>query len=173
MYSFQDAAEAMAVHELLDRGVPQREIRAAIENLRERYGDWPLTAADLVTTGTGQGAAPFVGVREGGEVLHASHADGRQPFLLSFGDLRRIGQLLRRGGWVVRNLDIETIEVNPGKMGGVPTVRGRRIAAEQVARMAGEVDGRATLHDGYDLSDQEIDDAVKWYEAVSELADAA
>lgn len=172
VYSFQDVAEAIVVHDLLDRGVPQREIRAGIENLREMHGDWPLTTADVVTAEMDRSAAPFLGVREHGEVLHASHARGDQPLLL-YGQLQNIANLLRRGGWVVRDLDVKTIEVNPGKMGGTPTVLGRRIPAARVARMAAEPDGRATLRDGYDLSDPEIDDAVTWYAAVSELAHAA
>ncbi len=172
VYSFQDVAEAIVVHELLDRGVPQREIRSAIQNLREKYGDWPLTTADLVTADVDEGAAPFLGVREGREVLHANHARGDQP-LLPYAHLQEIAALLRRGGWVVRDLDVKTIEVDPAKIGGTPSVRGRRIPAEQVARMAAEHDGWATLREGYDLSDAEIDDAVRWYAAVSELAPAA
>lgn len=172
IYSFQDVAEAIVVHELLNRGIPQGEIRAAIENLRETYGDWPLTTADLVTAEIDRGGAPFLGVREGRGVLHANHARGDQP-LLPYAQLREIAALLRRGGWVVRDLDVKTIEVNPAKLGGTPSVLGRRIPAEQVARMAAEPDGRATLRDGYDLSDPEIDDAVRWYAAVSELAPAA
>ncbi|HEY8741983.1 MAG TPA: MerR family transcriptional regulator, partial [Chloroflexota bacterium] len=50
VYSFQDIAEAMIVHELIDRRVPVRDIRNAISNLRQRYGDWPLTVAPLATT---------------------------------------------------------------------------------------------------------------------------
>lgn len=49
IYSYQDVAEAMVVHDLLTRAVPHREIRTAIDSLHE-YGDWPLTHAPLATS---------------------------------------------------------------------------------------------------------------------------
>jgi DNA-binding transcriptional MerR regulator len=50
VYSFQDVGEAMVVHELIERGLPPREIRRAVRNLRGEYGDWPLTSAPLAIT---------------------------------------------------------------------------------------------------------------------------
>lgn len=52
MYSYQDVAEAMVVHELRLRGVPLRRIKRVIELLREEYGDWQLTQAPIVTAQT-------------------------------------------------------------------------------------------------------------------------
>src|SRR3954452_14156366 len=55
VYSFQDVAEALVVHELLERTEDYDQIRSSIEALRERYGaDWPLTysASKLGTYGT-------------------------------------------------------------------------------------------------------------------------
>src|SRR2546426_724209 len=47
VYSFQDVAEAMLVHELEDQGVPLAAIRWTIEGLRQEFGDWPLQSAPL------------------------------------------------------------------------------------------------------------------------------
>src|SRR3954468_75393 len=49
VYSFQDVAEAMVVHELLERGVRHRDILRAIREVEDRYGDWPLTEAPFAT----------------------------------------------------------------------------------------------------------------------------
>ena len=49
IYSYQDVAEAIIVHELLDRGVPLRVLWPVIEALREQWGAWPLQHASLET----------------------------------------------------------------------------------------------------------------------------
>src|SRR5688500_8843340 len=51
VYSYQDVAEAMVVHELVEADVPLRAIRRTVEALRETYGAWPLSAADLRVAG--------------------------------------------------------------------------------------------------------------------------
>jgi DNA-binding transcriptional MerR regulator len=47
IYSYQDVAEAMVVHELDARRFDLRYIRATIDNLRSDYGEWPLQTARL------------------------------------------------------------------------------------------------------------------------------
>jgi hypothetical protein len=47
VYSVEDAAEAVMVHELLSRGVAHRQVRRAIEHLP---GTWPLSDATLAVT---------------------------------------------------------------------------------------------------------------------------
>src|SRR4051794_39568796 len=48
VYSYQDIAEAMIVHELEDAGADLRSIKTTIRRLRERWGtDWPLQRAEL------------------------------------------------------------------------------------------------------------------------------
>src|SRR3954447_15593752 len=43
VYSYQDVAEAMVVHELEDAGADLRSIKRTIQRLRERAGmSWPL-----------------------------------------------------------------------------------------------------------------------------------
>ena len=49
IYSVEDAAEAVIVSELLERGVSHEDIHAAIEKLGD-YGSWPLSEARLATT---------------------------------------------------------------------------------------------------------------------------
>jgi uncharacterized protein (DUF433 family) len=80
-------------------------------------------------------------------------------------DLHRVAAELERGGWAARLLpDLRHIEVDPDRLGGRPVIRGRRIAAQEVATLAGVPGGREVLRDDYDLEDAQIDDAVRWWE---------
>jgi uncharacterized protein (DUF433 family)/DNA-binding transcriptional MerR regulator len=171
VYSFQDVAEAMVVHELLERGVRHKEIKEAIRTLREEYGDWPLTHAQLATTAEpGARRAAVLIEREG------RHYDvGERPWqqVIQPERLRRIAEDLHRGGWVVREVpDLEHIEVDPDRLSGQPTIRGRRIAVQDVAEIAEAPGGVEVLHDDYDLSDAQIEDARRWSRATRELAAA-
>ena len=48
VYSYQDVAEAMVVHELVERNLSLKAIKATIELLREQQGTgWPLSDAHL------------------------------------------------------------------------------------------------------------------------------
>ena len=169
VYSFQDVAEAMVVHELLERRVRHRQIRKAIESLRDDFGDWPLTHAPL-WTGTGKGRPPLL-IERGG--VHWDLADRPWQQVLGVQDLRRIREDLGRGGWVVRQLpDLEYIEVDPDRLSGQPAIRGRRLAADDAAELARVAGGRQLLTEGYELTDDEIDDAVRWADATELLAAA-
>lgn len=176
IYSYQDVAEAMVVHELLDRGVPLRKIKRAIAVLRSDYGDWPLTRAPIVTAethlATGQpGAALALQRSEGG--LTDLDRDPLQG-VLEVGDLRRIADDLRRGGWAVRDLpSLRHIEVDPDRLSGRPAVKGTRVAAELVAHLATTMEGRQTLKRDYDISEKQMVDARRWWEAVEGFAAAA
>lgn len=165
VYSFPDVAEAMIVHELLERGVAHKAIRKAIAALGEQFGDWPLTDAPLATE-AGEGRARLVlgqlesfydvGDRGWQQVLEPAHLD-------------EVRAQLRRGGWAVRSLpDLDHIEVDPDRLSGRPTIRGRRIAAEDVARIA-EEDGVDVLVEDYELTEREVDDARRWWGEVRRL----
>jgi len=67
----------------------------------------------------------------------------------------------------------EYIEVNPDRLSGRPTIRGRRVPVETVARIADEPGGIDELHEGFDLDDAEINDARRWWHAAREYAEAA
>jgi uncharacterized protein (DUF433 family) len=164
VYSYQDIAEAMVVHELLENEVTHADIKTAIFTLHE-YGDWPLTHAPL-STGGGR-----VYARKG----DVSYDVGRRGWqqVVAPDNLQAIADRLRRGGWVVRELpDLEYIEVDPDRYSGRPTIKGRRIPAAKVAAMAQTEDGRVTLREDYELSDAEIADAERWWRKSSELAAA-
>lgn len=165
VYSFQDVAEAIVVHELLDEGFSHQQIKTLIHALREHYGDWPLTVAPLAVAEDPTAEStwkalllvypegPYEWARAGLQQTHVS-------------ELRRVAGELRRGGWATRNLpDLEHVEVDPDRLSGKPTVRGRRISVEHVARLAGQPGGRELLADDYDLRSEEIDDAVRWWRA--------
>lgn len=167
IYSFQDVAEAIAVHQLRDRGVRHRDIRRAIEGLRERYGDWPLQIAPLATTDDAR-----VALHEDDLAYDVSRQVG-QTFL-SFVELQSINQLLRRGGWALRDLpNVTRIEVDPDRLSGRPTIRDRRIPAEKVARIAQLPGGLRVLASDYDITKREAEDATSWYQRAVELAAAA
>ena len=168
IYSFQDVAEAMVVHELLERKVRHRDIRQAIESLRDEFGDWPLTHAPIATSaGDRATSAALIVEREG---RHYDFADRPWQQVIGVEDLRRIRESLGRGGWVVRALpDLEHVEVDPDRLSGRPTIRGRRIAVEDVAELADTQGGRELLKDGYELKDEQIADAVRWSRATADL----
>jgi uncharacterized protein (DUF433 family) len=168
----------MVVHELLDRGVPHRKILQAVRNLRGRYGDWPLVNAPLATTEMRRvllaNTDEFLLLLEGGTQFDAAHRVGTQTMLgLTLG-LRAVTDLLRRGGWAMKSLpQVKNIEVDPDRLSGRPTIRNRRIPAEKVARMAGSTAGRQTLESDYRLNRRQIEDALRWYRAVSRFEEAA
>lgn len=168
VYSFQDVAEAMVVHELLDRGIDHRAVRGAIESTRERWGyDWPLSNARLATTRghvvhAGDGASYDVGHR------------GWQQFEPDLDDLREVAAHLKRGGWAARALpDLSHIEVDPDRLSGRPVIRGTRVPAELVAELAAQPGGTEEAKEGYGVSDAELADAIVWWQAVRAFEQAA
>ena len=178
VYSFQDVAEAMVVHELLERHVRHRDIRATIDNLRVKYGDWPLTTAPLVTTeihrGRPGGGRELVALVTAEGARDIGRGRGEQLLLPDLWSLRAIAGLLRRGGWaLMTHPDIEHVEVDPDRLSGRPTIRDRRVPAEKVAVLAETPEGRVSLRADYRLTHRQIEDAVRWYHAVSEYEAAA
>ncbi len=166
VYSYQDIAEAMVVHHLWDEGVGYRRIKTVLVSLREdgEVGDWPLSSADLATSAPEElGATTTVLVRKGDEHYDVSDRPWHQ--VMRLGDLRRIAGDLNRGGWAVRELpNLKHIEVNPDRLSGRPVVRGHRMAARSVAELALVEGGDDLLRDEYGINDEEIEDAVRWWE---------
>ncbi len=163
VYSYQDVAEAMVVHELLDRQVPYREIRSALPSLRAEYGDWPLQVAPLATVGS-----ELVELVGGESPWSAGRRRGQG--VIELDDLRRIAKWLQNGGWVARmHPDITHVEVDPDRLSGKPTIKGRRMPVEKVALIAREDGGMVLLRDEYDLTRAEVGDAVRWYQAAAKL----
>ncbi len=125
VYCFMDVAEAIAVHELLERGLRLPDVRRAVDRLGGPEG-WPLATGGLHVV-DGRLAAEREGILI--DVL-----DGGQG-VLPFNGRLDAEALLRRGGWPARDLGLEWIEVDPGRLGGLPCIRGRRIAVDDAARV--------------------------------------
>jgi len=156
VYSYQDVAEAMIVHELLENGNSHDEVKAAIANLRKDSGSaWPLTRAGVVT------ADGAVVVERGGRHYEV----GLRPWQRFIDDrhLREVASELHRGGWAARELpQLRHIEVDPDRLSGRPVIRGRRVPVALVAEAANEPEGLEILREDYELSDDEIQDAKRW-----------
>lgn len=178
VYSFQDVAEAMVVHELTDAEVDYRDIREAITGLRERFGeDWPLTQAK-----TALGTYSVGGAKDKPKKRRIAYRDGEIVYDLGkkkwqrmdARDLGQISGLLRRGGWAARKLlGLKHIEVDPDRLSGTPTIKGRRVSAKSVAELAdsGSV-GVQILREEYDLQKDQIRDAQRWWKEARSLAAA-
>jgi uncharacterized protein (DUF433 family) len=168
VYSFQDIAEAMVVHELRDRRVAYREIKRLIEGLRDRDTEnWPLTHAQLSTSGGHVYA-------EADEALYdLGSTRGWQQLHLEEDDLQQVVRLLQNGGWAARSIpNLRYIEVNPDRLSGRPTIRGRRIPADKIARLAA-VEGVETVAEEYGLTADEVHDAERWWRVAKTYEEAA
>ena len=172
IYSYQDVAEAMVVHALTRDGMPMRNIRSAVRNLRDEFGPWPLQDAHLYAE-----SACRILLMDSGELFEADAT--KMPgsgviYQTVERNLKQIAADLRRGGWAARELpDLEHIEVNPKRLSGRPTIRGRRIPARFVAETARTVGGRDLLRTDFDLQPAQIDDAVSWLRSVDAYLAAA
>ena len=174
VYSFQDVGEAMVVHELMEAGVPYKDMREAILGLRERFGeDWPLTRAKdkLGTYGKKGHPKRRVAFKDKDAVYDLGKKGWQQ---MDATDLGRISSLLHRGGWAARNLkDLRYIEVDPDRLSGTPTIKGRRVAAKGVAELADTgSEGVQILRDEYDLAKDQIRDAQRWWKEARRLVAA-
>jgi len=165
-FSYADAAESILAHYLVDAGLRPGEVAKLVDNLRERYGDWPLAHAPLEHEGR------LVVVRERGDLyLDALHLPEQRVIEATL-DLRKVRDALAHGGWVALKNRRESIEVDPEKLSGIPTVRGRRLPTTVVAEVANEPDGVDTLRSEYRLSQDEIQETLA-YEADVRKAIAA
>ena len=135
IYSYQDVAEAMVVHSLINDGMPMRGIRAAVRNLRDEFGPWPLQDAPLYAESDRR-----ILLEDSGQlfVADATRMQGHGVIYPVVQDhLKQIAADLRRGGWAARERpDLEHIEVNPERLSGRPTIKGRRIPVRFVAETA-------------------------------------
>jgi uncharacterized protein (DUF433 family)/DNA-binding transcriptional MerR regulator len=169
LYSYFDVAEAIVIRWLLDRGENPANIAYALASVREDYPQWPLLNAPL---GLGQQSTDDPGrlVRktpEGPYVDATGTAPGQfviQPTLLD-----QARDMLVHGGWLASRLGLKRIEVTPAKLGGQPTLRGRRWAVDHVARLAADEAGQRVLREEYGLEQAEIDEALAWAEAAEAL----
>lgn len=167
LYSFQDVAEAILVHELIEKKVPMKVLRPVIEGLRDRFGDWPLQHARLETLSSPDITVAALLVRDG-EKRFELGPHGWQLVEHTTVNPQRVVSELSRGGWAVRQLpDLRYIAVDPDLLSGQPAIRGRRVPVSLVAELATQTDGPDILREDYDLSPDEIEDAVRWWRATS------
>jgi uncharacterized protein (DUF433 family)/DNA-binding transcriptional MerR regulator len=176
IYAFQDVAEAMVVHVLREHRVRYATIKRAIVWLREEAGgDWPLTSARVSVFRRGFDDTPtgrsrlVIHTRFGLVEVdqHARVSDEPDSLVFDADFLDNVRSDLSRGGWAARQLpDLRYIEVNPARLSGRPVVTGTRVSAEFAARLAGTPGGVTVLRQEYDLRDDEINDAVRWWRAV-------
>ena len=161
----------MVVHELLERHLTHAAIKRAITHLRLKYdADWPLQHAALWVPA--DHADPEAQQRKR-TIVEGGVDTATGELVLEPSDLVAIASDLRRGGWAARTVEgLEHIEVNPDRLSGRPTIRGRRLAVEDVANLAAQASGRATLREDYGLTDVEVDDAVRWWRAVRVFEEA-
>lgn len=167
-YAFYDVAEAIVVHELQSFGFTYREIHTAIDTARERFPAWPLLNADIgVARHAIDGDRGVIVEKREDHYVETGRPGGQiviKPQLLS---LAR--DMLASGGWLARDLKLERIEVDPAKLGGAPTLRGRRWPVERVARTAADPAGRAILIDDYGLDERDVSESVRWAKAAAAL----
>jgi uncharacterized protein (DUF433 family)/DNA-binding transcriptional MerR regulator len=173
VYSFQDAAEAILVHELLVKGVPPEVLRPTIEGLRETRGDWPLQTSELESLSAEGIPLASLLVKEGEDRFELG-PHGWQVVEHTTVNPQRVAADLRRGGWAARELpDLAHVTVDPDFLSGRPTISGRRVPISLVAELAEDEDGPAILREEYDLSTDEINDALLWWTESSKYEIAA
>lgn len=167
-YAYQDIAEAMVLHLLIDNGVPYRSIKKALRVAAQKYGRrWPLSSARLyiVDEHPQRRGLKTTVVVDDFDVVARHNVLGQL-------DLIEVQRDLERGGWAAREEpSLRHIQVDPGRHSGTPVIRGTRIPVESVAVLALQPQGRESLKADYELTDEEIDDALTWYQLVSRYED--
>jgi uncharacterized protein (DUF433 family) len=167
VYSYADAGEAVLVRYLVDQKFATKKIRQIVENLRREYGPWPLATAPLKHDGR-----LAVIEKEGKVYIDAADTGEQRVIAKTLLDLKAVRVALENGGWVAYEKPRKHIQVDPERLSGQPVVRDRRVPTEVVAELAKRPDGLALLRKDYELSDEEIDEAVE-YEADVDRALAA
>lgn len=170
VYSYQDVGEAMVVHELLIRKVPHRRIQDAIAQLREQYGDWPLTEAELWVPEDSD--SPPIVVRT--EVGPTELVPRKGQVVLGQPQLRLIAKTLSKGGWAAKeNPELQHIEINPQRLSGRPVIKGTRVPAELVGDLSATEAGKRSLLEDYGLNEDQINDARIWWRTVQGYEEVA
>ena len=162
VYSVEDVAEALIVHELEELGARLPAIRRAVDRLRERDGaPWPLQRHRARLGAAAGTVVEFVN----GEAYDLGGPATDEQGVLDTRDVHRLQAELERGGWAARLLPgLRHIEVDPDRLGGRPAIRGRRLLAREVAEIAATPEGAEILRDDYDLTGEQVADAVRWWE---------
>lgn len=162
-YSYPDVAEALLIHYLTEElGFSVRRVTRVITKLRKKWGRWPLTNAPLEHDGA------FLVIQEEGEYFAVERPE--QRVVEKTLDLRLLQVALNHGGWVSIDTKRPEIEVNPERLQGRPTIRGRRMPTDLIVEISRASDGRRSLRDEYELTERQINAAVDYERAVRALA---
>lgn len=170
LYSYFDVAEAIVVRWLLDEGFSHSDVRDAINAVWGEFPEWPLLNAPL---GIGRQS-----VDDRGELVKKVNKDlyvavstkSANQFVIPPTLLYAARDMLQHGGWLANKLGLVRIEVEPLKLGGQPSLRGRRWTVDHVARLGADAEGRDILITQYGLDADEVDEALAWTEAAEALA---
>jgi uncharacterized protein (DUF433 family) len=169
LYSYFDVAEAIVVRWLLDHDVTHGQISYALSQVRDEFPNWPLLNAPL---GIGQQSTDDPGrlVRKTDDRDYID-VSGDKPGQVVIRPtlLQGAADMLEHGGWLANALGLRRIEVTPAKLGGQPSLRGRRWTIDHVARLGADSEGQAILREQYGLDQGEIDEAMRWAGAAEAL----
>jgi uncharacterized protein (DUF433 family)/DNA-binding transcriptional MerR regulator len=172
LYSYFDVAEAIVVRWMVSHGISHKDISYAVREARDEHPAWPLLNAPL---GLGRlsidDPALLVRRENTGAYVDATPKGRRRPgqILIKPMLLDQARDMLSHGGWLAAEHGLRLIEVEPLKLGGSPSLRGRRWTVDQVARLAADDEGRRVLEDDYGLQPVEIDESVAWMAAALDL----
>ena len=173
VYSYQDVAEAIMVHELLTKHVPLKALRPVILRLREKFGDWPLQHADLETTAAGKDVKLAALLVKDGDLRVELGEHGWQIVEGASVNVERVARDLFYGGWAYRKMrDLKHIVVDPDQLSGRPAIRDRRVEVTLVVELAGTIDGPEILAEDYGIDEEQTRDAVRWWDVVSRFEHA-
>lgn len=173
LYSYFDVAEAIVVRWLLNEGLRHKDIRLALSGVREEHPDWPLLRAPLGVGRLSLDDRALI-VRRVADGTYLDAVDRTKPgqIIIKPVFLGQARDMLAHGGWVAAARHLERIEVRPLKLGGAPSLSGRRWTVEMTARMAEDEGGREVLMGTYGLAAEEVDEAVSWMDGARDLARA-
>jgi uncharacterized protein (DUF433 family) len=141
--------------------------------LRETRGNWPLQHSHLESLSATRVTLASLLVKEGDLRLELGD-HGWQIVEQTTINPEHVVADLRRGGWAVRKLpNLLHVNVDPDYLSGRPTISGRRVPVSLVAELAGDDEGEGILREDYDLSREQINDAVEWWKESSKYEIAA
>lgn len=159
--------ETRMLSELRDRSVRTANIRAAVEQLRERFAiNYPLAhLAPYLTAQRGEVALRSADsentdtlevVRTGQLILESARPVFERATLANDSDGRKFA------AEVALDPDFPDIIVNPDRLSGQPTFNGRRIAIATIAGMVSAGEAPADIAADYSLSLTQVDEAVQY-----------
>lgn len=170
LYAFFDVAEAIVVHWLLDKDFTYPQIHRAIDRAREDHPNWPLLSASIgVAQHAIEGDPRGLIVQEVDQGVWIETSREGDQVTIRPQLLHEAKVMLRSGGWLADRLGLKRIEVDPAKLGGAPTLKGRRWPVERVAQLAEDAEGKSILIDDYGLDSRDVDESLAWTAAAAKL----